>query len=172
MDRARTASPRQLRKWSSESGAAPTLTSGSSSPGRPHHHGRSSSVSGVMMSNIKRTQNVAAKAAAQRLAQVMASQAASAGNDDDDDDNDDLGFRFAPPSFSRSNGTSATDNTNATYNTNAAAIQSAKLNNNRSSSPLLGILSRKPRRLFVQHQQEEQMCQLVLHHQYQVPDSL
>ncbi|XP_009597748.1 coiled-coil domain-containing protein SCD2-like isoform X3 [Nicotiana tomentosiformis] len=133
MDRARTASPRQLRKWSSESGAAPTLTSGSSSPGRPHHHGRSSSVSGVMMSNIKRTQNVAAKAAAQRLAQVMASQAASAGNDDDDD----LGFRFAPPSFSRSNGTSATDNTNATYNTNAAAIQSAKLNNNRSSSPLL-----------------------------------
>lgn len=97
------------------------------------------------MSNIKRTQNVAAKAAAQRLAQVMASQAASAGNDDDDDDNDDLGFRFAPPSFSRSNGTSATDNTNATYNTNAAAIQSAKLNNNRSSSPL--VISR-PRSVY------------------------
>ncbi|PHT34397.1 Coiled-coil domain-containing protein SCD2 [Capsicum baccatum] len=88
MDRARTASPRQLRKWSSESGAS-TLTGGSSSPGR---HSRSSSISGL--SNIKRTQNVAAKAAALRLAQVMASQAAT-GNDDENDDDDDLGFRFA-----------------------------------------------------------------------------
>ncbi|PHT68369.1 Coiled-coil domain-containing protein SCD2 [Capsicum annuum] len=66
MDRARTASPRQLRKWSSESGAS-TLTGGSSSPGR---HSRSSSISGL--SNIKRTQNVAAKAAALRLAQPLA----------------------------------------------------------------------------------------------------
>ncbi|KAJ8569652.1 hypothetical protein K7X08_006229 [Anisodus acutangulus] len=120
MDRARTASPRQLRKWSIESGA-PTLTA---SPGRPHH-GRSSSISG--MSNIKRTQNVAAKAAAQRLAQVMASQAAT-GNDDDDDDDDDLGFRFAaptPPSFSRSNGNSSN------------AIKPPILSSNRSSSPAL-----------------------------------
>lgn len=122
MDRARTASPRQLRKWSSESGA-PTLIAGSSSP----RHGRSSSISG--MSNIKRTQNVAAKAAAQRLAQVMASQAAT-GNDDDDDDHDDLGFRFAapqPPSFSRPNVSTSDRN---------AAIQSTKLNT-RSSSPAL-----------------------------------
>lgn len=46
---------------------------------------------------MKRTQNVAAKAAAQRLAQVMASQAA--GGEDDEDD-DDLGAVFgynAPP---------------------------------------------------------------------------
>ncbi|XP_060213552.1 coiled-coil domain-containing protein SCD2 [Lycium barbarum] len=127
MDRARTASPRQLRKWSTESGAPTLSTTGSSSPGRVHHHhGRSSSVSG--MSNIKRTQNVAAKAAAQRLAQVMASQAATGNDDDDDDDNDDVGFRFAapiPPSFSRSNG-----------NAIKPPVQSAKLNN-RSSSPKL-----------------------------------
>lgn len=127
MDRARTASPRQLRKWSSESGA-PTLTVGSSSPG----HGRSSSISG--MSNIKRTQNVAAKAAAQRLAQVMASQAAT-GNDDDDDD--DLGFRFAappPPSFSRPN---VRTDANSTTDSNAIkpAIQSAKLARNFVEEP-------------------------------------
>ncbi|KAJ8547762.1 hypothetical protein K7X08_011348 [Anisodus acutangulus] len=94
------ASPRQLRKWSSDS----------SSPGR-----RYSSVSS--MSNIKRTQNVAAKAAAQRLAQVMASQAAT-GNDDDD-----LGFQFVAPSFSRSNGN------------NSNAIKPPILSSNRSSSP-------------------------------------
>ncbi|PQP94533.1 coiled-coil domain-containing protein SCD2 [Prunus yedoensis var. nudiflora] len=61
------------------------------------HHARSSSASGI--SNIKRTQNFAAKAAAQRLAQVMASQTA----DDDDDEEDDLGFRYsAPPPLSLS----------------------------------------------------------------------
>ncbi|PHU03102.1 hypothetical protein BC332_28353 [Capsicum chinense] len=119
MDRARTASPRQLRKWSSESGAS-TLTGGSSSPGR---HSRSSSISGL--SNIKRTQNVAAKAAALRLAQVMASQAAT-GNDDENDDDDDLGFRFAAPSFSRSNVRTADNGT--------SAILSAKVKT-RSSSP-------------------------------------
>ncbi|KAF3673281.1 Coiled-coil domain-containing protein SCD2 [Capsicum annuum] len=121
MDRARTASPRQLRKWSSESGAS-TLTGGSSSPGR---HSRSSSISGL--SNIKRTQNVAAKAAALRLAQVMASQAAT-GNDDENDDDDDLGFRFAAPSFSRSNVRTADNGT--------SAILSAKVKT-RSSSPAL-----------------------------------
>ncbi|XP_048430663.1 coiled-coil domain-containing protein SCD2-like [Pyrus x bretschneideri] len=61
------------------------------------HHARSSSASGI--SNIKRTQNFAAKAAAQRLAQVMASQTA----DGDDDDDDHLGFRYsAPPPLSLS----------------------------------------------------------------------
>ncbi|XP_049360683.1 coiled-coil domain-containing protein SCD2 [Solanum verrucosum] len=132
MDRARTASPRQLRKWSSESGAPmAALTVGSSSP----RHGRSSSISG--MSNIKRTQNVAAKAAAQRLAQVMASQAAT-GNDDDEDGDDDLGFRFAappPPTFSRSKVSTAA-NSSSDSNAINPAIQSAKLNT-RSSSPAL-----------------------------------
>lgn len=88
----------KMRQWGSESGG--------SSPARGHH-ARSSSASGI--SNIKRTQNYAAKAAAQRLAQVMASQAAAADEDDEDDagvgDNDgDFGLRFNPPlplSFSR-----------------------------------------------------------------------
>lgn len=87
-----------MRQWSSESGGA--------SPVRGHH-ARSSSASGI--SNIKRTQNYAAKAAAQRLAQVMASQSAADDDEDEDDlgdgDNDgDVGLRFNPPlplSFSR-----------------------------------------------------------------------
>ncbi|KAI7749183.1 hypothetical protein M8C21_028238 [Ambrosia artemisiifolia] len=89
MDKTRTASPIYQRKWSSESNTTTTIPS----PGR-YHHSRTSSASG--MSNIKRNQNVAAKAAAQRLAQVMASQATDIDPDDDDDD-DDLDFRFAPP---------------------------------------------------------------------------
>ncbi|KAJ1378534.1 coiled-coil domain-containing protein [Sesbania bispinosa] len=59
-------------------------------------HARSSTLTltGTGISTIKRTQNVAAKAAAQRLAQVMASQTA---------DDDDLGFLFiAPPPLSLS----------------------------------------------------------------------
>lgn len=88
MDRQRTQSPVSIRHWSSESAI--------SSPAR-NGHARSSSVSGI--SNIKRTQNVAAKAAAQRLAQVMASQTP----DDDEDDDYDLGFRYtAPPPLSLS----------------------------------------------------------------------
>ncbi|XP_051122075.1 coiled-coil domain-containing protein SCD2 [Andrographis paniculata] len=79
-----------MRQWNSESGG------GSPSRGA---HGRSSSLSGI--SNIKRNQNYAAKAAARRLAQVMASQATD--NDEDEEDlgyggNDgDLGLRFNPP---------------------------------------------------------------------------
>ncbi|KAK6160469.1 hypothetical protein DH2020_003850 [Rehmannia glutinosa] len=81
----------KMRQWSSESGGG--------SPARGSHV-RSSSASGI--SNIKRTQNYAAKAAAQRLAQVMASQAAVDDDEDEDDDGDgnndgDLGLRFNPP---------------------------------------------------------------------------
>lgn len=94
MDRNRTESPVYTRKWSSESGST-----GASSPVMSpvrYHHTRSSSATGL--SNIKRTQNFAAKAAAQRLAQVMASQSADG---DDDDDDDDLDFRYsAPPPLS------------------------------------------------------------------------
>lgn len=90
MDPRRTDSPRQ---WSSESGTTVASPSPTMSPARSHHT-RSSSATGI--SNVKRTQNFAAKAAAQRLAQVMASQTA-----DDDDDEDDLGFRYsAPPPLS------------------------------------------------------------------------
>jgi len=104
MDTGRTASPIYTRKWSSESSATTTTAAVSSSPamspGR-YHHSRSSSNSNV--SNIKRNQNVAAKAAAQRLAKVMASQTTDIDpdDDDDDDDDDDIGFRFAPPSIRR-----------------------------------------------------------------------
>ncbi|XP_008459909.1 coiled-coil domain-containing protein SCD2 [Cucumis melo] len=95
MDVKRTQSPIYGRQWSSESGSTGGPASPAMSPARGHHS-RSSSVSGI--SNIKRTQNFAAKAAAQRLAQVMASQTA---DDDDDDDQDDLGFRYsAPPPIS------------------------------------------------------------------------
>lgn len=84
MERRGTESPVSIRQWSSESGNV------ISSPSR---HARSSSLTGI--STIKRTQNVAAKAAAQRLAQVMASQVAD--NEDDEDDDDDLGFRYSAP---------------------------------------------------------------------------
>ncbi|KAK6930751.1 hypothetical protein RJ641_002544 [Dillenia turbinata] len=92
MEQRRAGSPVYARQWSSETSVS---GGGSASPAMSpvrHHHARSSSATGL--STVKRTQNIAAKAAAQRLAQVMASQ--SADNDDDDDDIvDDLGFRYA-----------------------------------------------------------------------------
>lgn len=96
MDRTRSDSTVIGRQWSSESGSTGT-SSPALSPSR-YHHSRSASATGI--SNIKRTQNFAAKAAAQRLAQVMASQTV----DDEDDDDDDLGFRYSappPPAFAR-----------------------------------------------------------------------
>ncbi|KAK1403179.1 Coiled-coil domain-containing protein SCD2 [Heracleum sosnowskyi] len=87
--RKRTESPVYERQWSSESAG--------SSPVHPHHTRSSSSTTGI--SNIKRTQNFAARAAAQRLAQVMATQTAD--NDDDEDDDESLGFHFAAPTLSR-----------------------------------------------------------------------
>ncbi|OMO93742.1 hypothetical protein COLO4_16706 [Corchorus olitorius] len=85
MDRRRTASPVYGRQWSGGSS-----NSGSSSPAHPQSRLQPGAAGG--MSTIKRTQNVAAKAAAQRLAQVMASQ-----TPDDDEEDDDLGFRFGGP---------------------------------------------------------------------------
>ncbi|KAJ0243418.1 Myosin [Hirschfeldia incana] len=103
MERARTESPSYFRQWNGDSGT-PNAAAAPSSPAR-HHHARSSSVTG--MSNVKRAQNVAAKAAAQRLAKVMASQTTTDDEDDDDDGvgGDDLDFRYgAPPlSFTRNN---------------------------------------------------------------------
>ncbi|KAI3845940.1 hypothetical protein MKX03_013625 [Papaver bracteatum] len=100
MDRIRTKSPGGYSRQRSGSSTGSSSPSSIMSPAHPHsHHARSSStVTG--MSNIKRTQNVAAKAAAQRLAQVMASQTAD-NDDDDDDDDDDLDFRY-PQSNSNS----------------------------------------------------------------------
>ncbi|MCI32316.1 hypothetical protein A2U01_0053529, partial [Trifolium medium] len=90
MERRGTESPVSIRQWSSESGNVMSSPSQYSRNG----HARSSSLTGI--STIKRTQNVAAKAAAQRLAQVMASQAA-ADNEEEDDEDDDLGFRYSAP---------------------------------------------------------------------------
>ncbi|KAG1363509.1 coiled-coil domain-containing protein SCD2-like [Cocos nucifera] len=75
MDRRRSGSPLYGRQRNGRSSGT-----GSSSPG---HH-RSASESGL--SSVKRTQNVAAKAAAARLAQVMASQSAAGDYDEDEDD--------------------------------------------------------------------------------------
>ncbi|CAL1405672.1 unnamed protein product [Linum trigynum] len=123
MDRRRAGSPVYGRQWSGGSSST-----GSSSPVMSPAH--PSSRLGAGMSTIKRTQNVAAKAAAQRLAQVMASQTA-----DDEEDEDDLGFRFsnqaaAPPSsfgnsFNQNGKSSATP-----------AISFTR--GNRSPSPALG----------------------------------
>lgn len=132
MDLKRTSSPVYPRKWSSESSATPTTTAVSSSPamspGR-YHHSRSSSTTGI--SNIKRNQNVAAKAAAQRLAQVMASQATDIDADDDDDEDDDLDFRFAPPSINRRPPVNANKvtTTKATATATRPSIPSATSNN-------------------------------------------
>uniref|UniRef100_M4CX95 Coiled-coil domain-containing protein SCD2 n=1 Tax=Brassica campestris TaxID=3711 RepID=M4CX95_BRACM len=102
MERARTESPSYFRQWNGDSGTPNAAAVAPSSPAR-HHHARSSSVTG--MSNVKRAQNVAAKAAAQRLAKVMASQTTDDDEDDDDVGGDDLDFRYgAPPlSFTRNN---------------------------------------------------------------------
>ncbi|CAH8327987.1 unnamed protein product [Eruca vesicaria subsp. sativa] len=102
MERARTESPSYFRQWNGDSATPNAAAVAPSSPAR-HHHARSSSVTG--MSNVKRAQNVAAKAAAQRLAKVMASQTTD--DDDDGDGGDDLDFRYgAPPlSFTRNNAT-------------------------------------------------------------------
>ncbi|XP_010556094.1 PREDICTED: coiled-coil domain-containing protein SCD2 [Tarenaya hassleriana] len=123
MERARTESPSYFRQWSNESGPNAVAPS---SPAR-HHHARSSSVTG--MSNVKRAQNVPAKAAAQRLAKVMASQTTE---DDDDDDGvgDDLGFRYGGPpplSFPRNSASRPT--------ASAAVVAPPKIA--RSSSPAL-----------------------------------
>ncbi|KAG6470507.1 hypothetical protein ZIOFF_071580 [Zingiber officinale] len=79
MDRMRAGSPAYSRQGSGASSG-----SGSSSPGFSPGHSRS--VSASSLSGIRRTQNLAAKAASARLAQVMATQAT------DDEDEDDLVF--------------------------------------------------------------------------------
>ncbi|XP_061364175.1 coiled-coil domain-containing protein SCD2 [Gastrolobium bilobum] len=129
MERKGTESPVSIRQWSSESGNGNGMRSPSHSHSHSHSrnghgHARSSSLTltGNGMSTIKRTQNVAAKAAAQRLAQVMASQTADDDDDDDDDDGDDLGFRYsAPPPLSLSR--NATKSSTITHRSPSRALE-------------------------------------------------
>ncbi|KAH0688363.1 hypothetical protein KY285_018010 [Solanum tuberosum] len=124
MDRRRTGSPVYARQWSGGSSST-----GSSSPaGSPAHPRARLPPSVTGMSTIKRTQNVAAKAAAQRLAQVMA----SSNRPDEEDDDDDLGFRPPTAAFSTNDNRSNSNNKNS----GLAAISLAKPN--RSPSPSLG----------------------------------
>ncbi|OIW15380.1 hypothetical protein TanjilG_24365 [Lupinus angustifolius] len=136
MDRRRTESPVFTRQWSGDS-----ISTGSSSPAMSPAHPQSRL---GPTSTVRRTQNVAAKAAAQRLARVMASQTAT--DDDGEDDDDDLDFRFSdrnPPAFS-----SFSNNGNGHRSTGASStIRPISLARpNRSPSPALGrnILEHAP----------------------------
>ncbi|KAF9668089.1 hypothetical protein SADUNF_Sadunf15G0091800 [Salix dunnii] len=122
MDR-RTESPVYARQWSSDSRGS--SSTGSSSPVRmsPAHP---NSRLGSSMSTIKRTQNVAAKAAAQRLAQVMASSQTV-------DDDDDLEFRF-PARTTPVSASSGFGSVNHRGSNNGVSITRP----NRSPSPALG----------------------------------
>lgn len=130
MDRWRTESPVYARQWSGGSSST-----GSSSPaGSPAHPRSRLPPTAAGMSTIKRTQNVAAKAAAQRLAQVMASQATA----DDDDEDDDLGFRFAgaPPAVAAGGFSSNLSSSRLDSNNNYSGLPAVSLAKpNRSPSP-------------------------------------
>ncbi|XP_004501742.1 coiled-coil domain-containing protein SCD2-like isoform X2 [Cicer arietinum] len=126
MDRRRTESPVYTRQWSGGSSST-----GSSSPVMSPAHPQSRlGPTSTGLSTVKRTQNVAAKAAAQRLARVMASQTV-----DDDDEDDDLGFRYgAPPPSAFSSFSS-----NKSSSANATGIPPISVARpNRSPSPALG----------------------------------
>ncbi|XP_027356234.1 coiled-coil domain-containing protein SCD2-like [Abrus precatorius] len=139
MDRRRTASPVYTRQWSGGSSST-----GSSSPAMSPAHPQSRlGPSSTGLSTVKRTQNVAAKAAAQRLARVMASQTTA---DDDGDEDDDLGFRYSapPPTALSSFSTNANSNKSASANATATIPPISVARPNRSPSPSLG-------RNFVEH---------------------
>ncbi|ESW09884.1 hypothetical protein PHAVU_009G164500 [Phaseolus vulgaris] len=138
MDRRRNASPIYARQWSGGSSST-----GSSSPAMSPAHPQSRlGASSTGISTVKRTQNVAAKAAAQRLARVMASQNAIA---DDGEDDDDLDFRFSAPPPSSISSFSSNASSNRSTSTNAATIPPISVARpNRSPSPALG-------RNFVEH---------------------
>ncbi|XP_020699550.1 coiled-coil domain-containing protein SCD2 isoform X2 [Dendrobium catenatum] len=106
MEWRRGSSPMHARQ---RSGGSSNMSSSSPAMSTGHHRSSSLTVTGVGgMSTVKRTQNVAAKAAAARLAQVMASQ--SAADDGDGEEDDELpataatGLRIANRSTGTSNG--------------------------------------------------------------------
>ncbi|XP_026461054.1 coiled-coil domain-containing protein SCD2-like isoform X2 [Papaver somniferum] len=132
--RRRNGSPlytRQSRNGDAES----TSPGGGMSPVHPHS---SSSYRGGYSANgfssIKRSQNVAAKAAAQRLAQVMASHNDATTDNDDDEDDDDL--YSVPPPISFSNRPSSNNLNN--QNRNRVPLVAKPNGSTRSQSPALG----------------------------------
>ncbi|XP_014501034.1 coiled-coil domain-containing protein SCD2 isoform X1 [Vigna radiata var. radiata] len=138
MDRRRNASPVYARQWSGGSSST-----GSSSPAMSPAHPQSRlGATSTGLSTVKRTQNVAAKAAAQRLARVMASQNAIV---DDGEDDDDLDFRFSAPPPASLSSFSSNASSNRSTSTNASTIPPISVARpNRSPSPALG-------RNFVEH---------------------
>lgn len=123
MNRKRTESPVYSRQWSGGSSST-----GSSSPaGSPAHPRSRPPPAASGMSTIKRTQNVATKAAAVRLAQVMTASKTSEYEDDDD-----LDFRFGlPPPVSSTNSVSRTDSNSSSNGLSGNAVSRP----NRSQSP-------------------------------------
>ncbi|WJX35088.1 scaffold protein Scd2 [Trifolium repens] len=135
MDRRRTDSPVYTRQWSGNSSST-----GSSSPVMSPAHPQSRlGPTSTGLSTVKRTQNVAAKAAAQRLARAMASRTV----DDDEDEDDDLDFHFSKPTSTAFSSISRTKSSGADAPT-VPPISLARPN--RSPSPALG-------RNFVEHTQ-------------------
>ncbi|KAG5031878.1 hypothetical protein JHK85_015860 [Glycine max] len=132
MDRRRNASPVYARQWSGGSSST-----GSSSPAMSpaHPQSRLGPTSATGLSTVKRTQNVAAKAAAQRLARVMASQTTTA---DDGEDDDDLDFRFSAPPPASLSSFSSNSGSNRSASANATAIPPISVARpNRSPSPAM-----------------------------------
>ncbi|XP_042375143.1 coiled-coil domain-containing protein SCD2-like isoform X3 [Zingiber officinale] len=113
-----------------------------SSPGMPPAHRRSPSASGF--SAVRRTQNVAARAAAARLAQVMASQSAAAEEEEDEELEDEIpsaggmGFRYGASRPAEGSNESA-----------PAGGTSLLARANRSPSP--AVISRMPSQNFADH---------------------
>ncbi|XP_019416911.1 PREDICTED: coiled-coil domain-containing protein SCD2-like isoform X2 [Lupinus angustifolius] len=142
MDRRRTESPVYTRQWSGGSSSTGS-SSPVMSPGNPQSRLGPTSTG---LSTVKRTQNVAAKAAAQRLARVMASHTTAANDREEDDDDDDLDFRFSaqhPPavsSFSNNGGSHRSSSSSSTV------PPISIMRPNRSPSPALSrnILERTP----------------------------
>uniref|UniRef100_A0A1J3GEM7 Coiled-coil domain-containing protein SCD2 n=1 Tax=Noccaea caerulescens TaxID=107243 RepID=A0A1J3GEM7_NOCCA len=135
MDRRRAGSPVYGRQWSETSNSTESTSPAMS----PAHRKQLGGVGGF--STVKRTQNVAAKAAAQRLAKVMAMQNKDNGDEDDEDEDEDLSLRFASPALkparhAPSSLSSTGSNSSSNGNSNLPAVSFAP--RTRSPSPSLG----------------------------------
>ncbi|CAN8254872.1 unnamed protein product [Cochlearia groenlandica] len=135
MDRRRAGSPVYGRQWSESSNSTESTSPAMS----PAHRKQLGGAGGF--STVKRTQNVAAKAAAQRLAKVMALQNKDNGDDEEEEDEDeDLSLRFASPSLKPSrhapSSLSSTGSNSSNGISNLPAVSFAP--RTRSPSPALG----------------------------------